>query len=245
MSIAHILRRRILQSSRASFVSGNPIQKSLKTPKFQIRNFIKSPFSKKPEAPIGRKTLYPERLLVYHAGTGRTVFLGSLKITTIFIFTFFCIVVAPTYFNADDQQPVTAAAVLLSGIVPMVVVMYITRPFVNFIHLRLPPFARNSREIMMRYSKNLPKDAEIDITTMTVLGRPRVTRMKVTDLYPVKERFGLANYARNTKEINAKRPWWMGKAVRQFGVHSGRSQIMGGQVWENIQAGIEKRSKAR
>lgn len=47
--------------------------------------------------------VYPERLIVYHAGTGRTVFLGCLKLTTIFIFTFFSLVVAPAHFNSDDE----------------------------------------------------------------------------------------------------------------------------------------------
>lgn len=126
----------------------------------------------------------------------------------------------------------------------MVVVMYISGPFVNYIHLRLPPFARHSREMMIRYSKSLPKDAEIDITTMNLVGKPRVARMKVSSLYPIKERFGLANYGRDTKELNSKRPWWMGRAVRQFGVHAGKSQIMGGEVWENVAATVSKRSKA-
>ncbi|KAH6672176.1 hypothetical protein B0J14DRAFT_655067 [Halenospora varia] len=198
-----------------------------------------------PRKPPARKSLFPERLLVYHAGTGRTVFVGSLKITTIFICTFFCVFVGPTFFNAEDPAPMAASIVVLSGIVPMVFVMYISRPFVNFIHLRLPPFARNSREMMMRYSKNLPKDAEIDITTMNLLGKAQVARMKVTDLYPVRERFGMVNYARDTREINSKRKWWMPPAVRQFGVHSGRSRIMGGEVWDNIAAIISKNSKSK
>jgi hypothetical protein len=123
----------------------------------------------------------------------------------------------------------------------MVTVAYITGPFVNYIHLRVPAFARNSREMLMRYSKSLPKDAELDITTMNFIGKPRATRVKVADLRPADQRFGLANYARDAEEANAQRPWWMGKAVSQFGVHSGRTKIMGGKVWENIRRTIEKR----
>jgi len=123
----------------------------------------------------------------------------------------------------------------------MVTVAYITGPFVNYIHLRVPAFARNSREILMRYSKALPKGAELDITTMNFIGKPRVTRVKVADLHPAHQRFGLANYVRDAKEANAKRPWWMGKAVCQFGAHSGRTKIMGGEVWENIRRTIDKR----
>ena len=46
---------------------------------------------------------YPERLLIYNAGTGRTVFIGCLKITTIFVFGFFCLVVAPAHYYAPDE----------------------------------------------------------------------------------------------------------------------------------------------
>lgn len=55
------------------------------------------------------KIVYPERLIVYHAGTGRTVFLGCLKVTTIFIFSFFCLVVAPTHFFAEEEPKWIAA----------------------------------------------------------------------------------------------------------------------------------------
>jgi hypothetical protein len=135
--------------------------------------------------------------------------------------------------------------VVLSGIIPMVFVMYITGPFVNYIHLRLPPFVRTSHNMLMRYSKVLPKDAEIDVTTMNAFGKPQVVRMRVVDLYPVKERFGLANYARDTREINDSRKWWMGKATRQFGVHGanhgGKGSFVGEEAWVNMEATIAKR----
>ena len=125
----------------------------------------------------------------------------------------------------------------------MITVAYMSGPFVTYIHLKLPAFARSTQDLIMRYSKNLPKDAEIDITTMNVIGKPRVTRIKISELRPVKERYGLGNYARNTENVDAKRPWWMGKAVRLFGVHGGRSEIMGGEVWKNIEGNIQKNNK--
>jgi hypothetical protein len=54
--------------------------------------------------------VFPERLLVYHAGTGRSVFLGCLKVTTIFIFTFFTLVVVPTHFFAEHEPLWVAGA---------------------------------------------------------------------------------------------------------------------------------------
>jgi hypothetical protein len=88
--------------------------------------------------------------------------------------------------------------------------------------------------MLIRYSKTLPNDAELDITTMNFIGKPKVTRVKVADLHQVKERFGMANYSRDVNSINLKRPWWMGSAVGQFGVHSSTSKIMGGEIWRNI-----------
>ncbi len=92
----------------------------------------------------------------------------------------------------------------------------------------------------MRYTKTLPKDAELDITTMNFIGKPRVIRLKLADLHPVTQRFGMANYARDTKLINSKRPWWMGSAVRQFGVHRNTRKIMEGEIWGNIAKRIEQ-----
>ncbi|KAL5327655.1 hypothetical protein ACEPPN_005356 [Leptodophora sp. 'Broadleaf-Isolate-01'] len=189
-----------------------------------------------------RKARFPERLIIYHAGTGRTVFLGCLKVTTIFICAFFCAVMAPTHFYSEESNWV-AAGVMVSGLVPVSVVAYISSPFVTYIHLRLPIFARQSQEMLLRYSKSLPKNAELDITTMNFIGKPRVARVKVGDLRAVKERFGFANYCRDTKLLNSKRSWWMGKAVRQFGVTNEKSGVMGGEVWENVAKGIAKNSK--
>lgn len=136
-----------------------------------------------------------------------------------------------------------AFPVLLSGVIPMLSVAYMTSPFVTYIHLRVPQFARNSRDMLLRYSKNLSKDAELDVTTMNFIGKPRVARVKVADLVPVKKRFGLANFGRDTEKANEKRKWWMGKAVRLFGVHNTKSNVKEGQVWENVKAAIEKNRK--
>ncbi|ATZ46540.1 hypothetical protein BCIN_01g11180 [Botrytis cinerea B05.10] len=187
-----------------------------------------------------KRPAYPERLLIYHSGTGRTVFLGCLKVTTIFIFVFFTLVVAPAHYYAEDEPEWVAPAVLLSGAVPVVFVAYITSPFVNYIHLKLPNFARNSRDLLMRYSKNPPKDAQIDITTMNFVGKPRVTRLDISELQAVKQRFGVVNFSRDTKKINATRKWWMPKAVRVFGVHGGAGRVREGEAWENIAKKIRK-----
>ena len=124
----------------------------------------------------------------------------------------------------------------------MVFVTYIASPFVANIHLRLPRYARNSRQLLTRYWQTLPKDAKLDITTMNWIGKPRVSLVNVSDLKHVKQRFGMVNYIRDTKELNLKRPWWMGKAVKQFGVHGGTKIKDGSGIWEAIAKNVAKRS---
>lgn len=125
--------------------------------------------------------------------------------------------------------------VLLSGTIPMIAVAYLTSPFVTYIHLRLPAFARNSREMLHRYAKSLPKEAALEITTMNLIGKPRLFQVKIADLHPMKQRFGMANYARHSKIPS----WWARKGPSQFAIHSGTSKIKEGEVWKLIAKRIE------
>lgn len=43
----------------------------------------------------------PERILIYHGGTGPTMFLGMLRLTSIFLFGVSCLVVAPAFAAAE------------------------------------------------------------------------------------------------------------------------------------------------
>jgi hypothetical protein len=94
----------------------------------------------------------------------------------------------------------------------------------------------------MRYSKNLPKDAKLEITRMSFIGLPRRMLIEADELIPAKQRFGMVNYVRDTKALNKKRPWYMGKAISQFGIFGGVKIPQGKQAWENIAKTIEKRS---
>ena len=118
--------------------------------------------------------------------------------------------------------------------------MYTTAPFVTYIHLRLPEFARQSRENLLRYSKHLPRNATIDITTLNMIGRPRVSRVSVGDLHPVRSRFNITNYARGAKDEKMKRPWWAGRPIKQFAILGGRGRPREEGVWENIARCIQR-----
>lgn len=124
---------------------------------------------------------------------------------------------------------------------PFCYVAYAASPFVAHIHLRLPLFARQSREILQRFVKNPPSDTRIDITTISIIGKPRVSEMTIADLQPAKERFGLVNYVRDTKLIDARRKWYAYRAVGKFHVQQDLGNVREAWVWNDIAAVIARR----
>lgn len=54
------------------------------------------------------KTDVAERLLIYHAGTGRITFLAMVKVTTLFLGAFFTFIVVPGYVKAEKPEWETA-----------------------------------------------------------------------------------------------------------------------------------------
>ncbi|CAK7232971.1 hypothetical protein SCUCBS95973_008438 [Sporothrix curviconia] len=135
----------------------------------------------------------PERLLIYHAGTGRTTFLACLKVTTLFGLAFFAFLVAPAYIIAEKPWW-QVLGIVVCGVVPFAVASYTSSPFVVFIHLRLPAYARHpDRELLRRFVRNPPAGMQLDITTMNGVGRPRLATVTVSDLVPAHERMGIVN----------------------------------------------------
>lgn len=197
---------------------------------------------------------YPERLLIYHAGTGKTVFVGCLKLTTIFLFSFSCLFVAPSLYYAPDVPNwapalgqsrsfgtregswVNRVVAIAGGAVPMVFVAYTTTPFVSYVHLRLPIFARKSREQLFRWARNIPPNTEIDLTTIRSFGRPRVSRMQISDLQATSARLGVANLARRPRisKTETPRPWWRGKPQGLFYVGNDTARSREPSLWQKV-----------
>ncbi|KAK8122461.1 hypothetical protein PG984_011131 [Apiospora sp. TS-2023a] len=190
-----------------------------------------------------RNIVYPERLCIYHAGTGRVTFLACLKLSTIFVFAFFGFVVTPTYIEKTGWGDTTLRTVA-AAIGPLVIVGYLTSPFVSFMHLRLPPFARVSEEALRSFVRRLPSQAqttELDITTMSTIAKPRVSKVKLSELRPANQRFGIVNYVRDTTAENATRKWYNFRAVGKFNVQHNKSPRVRG-VWEEIAVMIAKQT---
>ncbi|KXJ89599.1 hypothetical protein Micbo1qcDRAFT_165718 [Microdochium bolleyi] len=184
---------------------------------------------------------YPERLCVYHAGTGRVTFLACLKVSTLFIFTFFAFVVTPMYLEQEGLS-ITVLRTTAAAVVPLAFVAWATSPFVTFIHLRLPPYARQSEDMLRRFITQLGSfnpgsgtgmssasraastgpgssiTAELEITTMSYIAKPRLSIVKLEDLQPVRKRLGIVNYSRDTAAENKRRKWYMFPAVANFSI---------------------------
>ncbi|KAK0660483.1 hypothetical protein QBC41DRAFT_383630 [Cercophora samala] len=189
------------------------------------------------------KTEYPERLMIYHAGTGKTTFLGTLRFATLLLFAGFGLVLTPHYIKsgAPIQYPLASLA---CGLIPLVYVGYFTTPFVTFIHLRLPPYARWSTPILQRFARTAPPDTQVDITTLSLTGTPRHSSMVLSDLRATRERFGMVNFRRETKGLNEKRKWWRWRAVGGFNIQEGNEKnCRAGWVWKEVAEGIRGRGE--
>lgn len=187
---------------------------------------------------------------MYHAGTPRIVFVGFLKVTTIFLFTANVLLVAPTFYN-DPNQPAWVApagqythsgvlvrclhrvSVAATGAVPLLYVTYYAAPFVAFVHIKLPIFARRSREQLLKWAQNIPPNTEVDMTTIKSYGSLRVSRMQISELHPTKSRFGIQNLVRVPHFPSIKkRPWWAPKERNLFFVGNDRRKTVETAVWQ-------------
>lgn len=127
------------------------------------------------------------------------------------------------------------ALAIIVGALPMIFVTYTTGPFVNHLSIKLPGFARRSREHLMQWAQQVPRNTEIEMTTMSFFGRPRVSRMLLSDLRETKVRFGIENLAKvSTSPIssNSSRLWWMSKEPDVFYVAPKSTQGRKSNPWQ-------------
>ncbi|PYH93557.1 hypothetical protein BO71DRAFT_327481 [Aspergillus ellipticus CBS 707.79] len=188
----------------------------------------------------------PEKILIYHGGMGKTVILGALKITTVFVVGASCLLVAPA-FAANDFPWYLAPAISLASTIPLIFVMYTSAPYVNFIHLALPVFARRSRETALEYVKNLPPTATLYINTMKVTTIPKLTEVRLGDLVMDKARLRPVSFANKNP---VPRPWWKGRALSQFyadGQSKPGKQATGffPEAWEHVYKQIQSNGQLK
>lgn len=123
-------------------------------------------------------------------------------------------------------------------------VAWSTSPFVASVHMHLPPYARWSRAMLERFARAAPPaTTRLDVTTISLIGKPRVSSVALADLRPARRRLGMVNFERDTAREDAGRRWWQFRAVGQFNVQdNNEGTIKTGWVWKEVAEGIRKRA---
>ena len=87
---------------------------------------------------------------------------------------------------------------------------------------------------MKRYLQNPANDPLLEINTMSFIAKPRTSLVRLSELKPVNKRFGLVNVARDTAAENAKRKWYMFRAVGNFYIppQQGSERYLWPLLWE-------------
>lgn len=141
-----------------------------------------------------------------------------------------------------DRHNLLLLTAVLSGLVPFVFVYLVTAPFVAFIHLPLPPFARQSKELLKRFAANMPDTTSLEITTVSLIGKPRVTRVLVASMVPTRARLGIVNYVVRPGPASAARSL-LSRPPTKFGIqHNSRRDAREAWVWDLVAAAISRRS---
>ncbi|KAK1142849.1 hypothetical protein N8T08_007283 [Aspergillus melleus] len=129
-----------------------------------------------------------------------------MRITTILMFGATCVLIAPAM-DGKGEERWKIGCVIAASAIPMIFVAYVAAPYVNFIHLSLPVFARQSREHAIQYAMNLPPTATLYINTMKFSAGPRLTKVRLADLGPYKSGFPPVNfrlrYNRDSTTVNS------------------------------------------
>lgn len=101
----------------------------------------------------------------------------------------------------------------IGSALPLIFVSYTAAPYVNFVHLELPIFARRSRLEAVQYAKSLPPTAKLSINTTGPSLVPRQTEVRLKDLVPDRSLLRPVSF-RNRNPVPLS--WWQGRTLQQF-----------------------------
>ena len=127
----------------------------------------------------------------------------------------------------------------------MFFVAYTTAPFVLFVHLHVPPFARQSHDILQRFVNTLPPKSQLHLATMSFLTRPRHTTAALQEFGHVKRRLGIVNYAKfaEAKGDTGKRGPRL--VAREFNIQGSNRGVEGAWVWDAIKEKVSRQSSGK
>lgn len=110
------------------------------------------------------------------------------------------------------------------------------RPFVSSVHIKLPVFARQSKDSLLRWAQNVPPKTKVAMTTMQFHGVPQVSVMAVEDLRQTRSWLNAANLTRSSPSVSPPvlRSWWKPKPLLRFYVGVDRKKIREISIWEQV-----------
>lgn len=120
-----------------------------------------------------------------------------------------------------------------AAITPVLAIWYLTYPMVMWMHLHVPKEIQKSKPLLENFLARPSPSMDIYITTMSPVGKPRVTPVKLGDLKPVQQRGGLVNYVRDVTQENKERKWYQYRAIGKFMI----------QDQDQLSPGVQKRQK--
>jgi len=112
--------------------------------------------------------VYRERLQIYHVGNLKENIMSVLRVSGIVCACTVTFIIAPAHLNAGHDLWLVAS-IFAGGFVPALLLNYMTMPMVSRIFLNLPLKARETSKAAMEYAKNLPKDAELAMVSVSSL----------------------------------------------------------------------------
>ena len=98
----------------------------------------------------------------------------------------------------------------------MVLVSFMTAPFVANVFIQLPTWARKSKDTLGIFLRSLPPDTRLEFHKMGFLPMPRTRTMQLSELRPLSSKLLLANLEQVPRENTGKKvPTWL-RAVRGY-----------------------------
>ncbi|KAI5295944.1 hypothetical protein KEM52_006357 [Ascosphaera acerosa] len=150
---------------------------------------------------------------IYHAGTGKIVFLGITRAAAFLVLGLFAGMVAPAYYFDPGSPTYVTPLLLLGGSLPLAFIAHTTSPFVNRVSVAVPRKVMASSAATRQYVQHLPPSAVLRVETMKFLFWPRISHLLMSQLGPASSRTRPVNF---TSVVPDYRPVWQGGSKSLF-----------------------------
>lgn len=107
--------------------------------------------------------------------------LGTLFFFPTFTYGYFY----PVEVSSDRERPVKwyhPPLFLIGSWIPALLTLFVFAPQVHQIHVKIPPIARKSRDELMRWASNVPRNTEVYISVIRLKPWPTARRVFFEDL---------------------------------------------------------------